>query len=369
MSANFSDPTAVPFYVTGPSSKLSELVTGYNERVFATLNSDGGSGAISAAPIDLAAININKSPSVFYQMQTGLMAMVPYWVNPARLTESFSTVPTYGTWATFCAANNFLGFRRHTTMPGGTASYGTIQSGDILGNWIWQDLITVMSAMQKTVKTYRCPSTPTFTNRQVLVRSYEARASASLPDPIYDYNANWPAATWVAAWPTWVGQYMFFGTTFNSRGYYPYFGYMSQLCDYMHYPFVFQTHIAHDLTPPTAKPAVKTWYASDIIRPTTLYFNTALSSLSFSAGEKVWYDPLGNNQGQFIPGAESTSDPVNFVWSGWSLDFCSRILSGVESFLPDPVNYLGLAGLHTTLIKGCCYDAAAVFTWDFANSN
>ena len=156
--SGFSDPKQTGFIVNSSTGRFIELWTAYEERRACAIYS--GRPYDAYPPDPLPTFGACVFPDVFKQMQLGILEMVPVFVNPEIHTASTPGDFTYNSWANFCSAIGFPGFRRVVNYDGGSSpdfiypispDPGIAQKGDVLGWWIWEDIVKVFNHMQATV--------------------------------------------------------------------------------------------------------------------------------------------------------------------------------------------------------------------------
>ena len=148
MSAPFQNPRQHGFLVNGPGSAFSELLLGLYERMYAFEASGGPSRY-------LPAFSVSNPQSVFRTIQNYIITLIPYFLDPDSMhTVGGRTLQNYTTTSFFLAAGMGAGFRRVTSYSGfgdpTPAGYGVAVGGDILGWWVWEDIITALSNLNYT---------------------------------------------------------------------------------------------------------------------------------------------------------------------------------------------------------------------------
>ena len=141
-----------------PNAHLAELITACNERRLAAIAS-GATGLPGAIP--------STEPGVFQGdgltkplhllVQEMLEALAPHFVDHGHgyLDTGFRPLPLYtlASWRS-AAGLSSSGFRRATAWVDPSAApsfeYGRIQTGDIAGYWIWEDIVKGLKALQWT---------------------------------------------------------------------------------------------------------------------------------------------------------------------------------------------------------------------------
>jgi hypothetical protein len=183
-----------------PNAHLAELITACNERRLAA-RASGAYGLPDAIP--------STDPGVFQGdgltkplhllMQEMLEALAPWFVDHRQIgyDDSSATDPiapfTVATWRE-AAGLHSSGFRRATawadpsTDP--TFDYGLIQTGDIAGYWIWEDIVKGLRALKWTVAI-----TSTASKRKNIVDT-ESERGDTFSEAISIGDAAWAAPGW-----------------------------------------------------------------------------------------------------------------------------------------------------------------------------
>jgi len=142
-----------------PQSNMSEIVDAVNERRAAAISAGATSGIPAAIPqasgtaYHFSGDGTNKPHHLLIQEMLEALAVG----SNSRYVDHGATSPektpmTLALWRTR-ASLNASGFRRATAFTGAVAptfSYGKIQTGDIAGYWIWQDIVAGIKALQWT---------------------------------------------------------------------------------------------------------------------------------------------------------------------------------------------------------------------------
>lgn len=180
-----------------PQLNMAEIVNAVNERRLAAIASGatGLPGAIpTASPQSFQGGAVKPTHLLIQEM---LEALATRYVDHGVDYDDASaftpmTTFTVGTWRT-SAGLNASGFRRATAWANPAAapsfSYGNIQTGDIAGYWIWEDIVKGLKALRWTVRT----PTRVDTQEKVVTKTGYPWASVRA-----DADSDWPAAAWVA---------------------------------------------------------------------------------------------------------------------------------------------------------------------------
>lgn len=145
-----------------PNAHLAELITACNERRLAAIYSglDAEYDAIPSS--DVGSFQGGSVKPIHRLMQDMLLWMYPKFIN-YKLSYDNNTaskpLPNF-TFESWCEAAGLTdgegnyGFRRATawedTSTDPEFTYGTIQTGDIAGYWIWDDLVKGIRALKWT---------------------------------------------------------------------------------------------------------------------------------------------------------------------------------------------------------------------------
>jgi len=139
-----------------PQLSMSEIVDAVNERRAAAIAS-GATGLPSAIPSTPASVQSLQGGSVkpiHLLIQELLEALSTRYINHNASTP-VTTFYTLATWRAEASLNS-SGFKRATEWldpsVNPTFSYGLIQTGDIAGYWIWQEIVNGIKALKWTRK-------------------------------------------------------------------------------------------------------------------------------------------------------------------------------------------------------------------------
>lgn len=134
---------------TPQTSQLTELLVGIRQRMAAV---SGSLPWLMRLPPISGVINLSGPGNIFSTIQAILPVICVHYFDPSLLsTTPVSTFPSNYTVQSWMDKAGFSsGFRRKTD-PSGWASPGPIQTGDILGPWIWEDLTAGMAALTHTI--------------------------------------------------------------------------------------------------------------------------------------------------------------------------------------------------------------------------
>ena len=179
---------------------MTEIITATNERRLAAL-AVGATGLPSAISETTSAHNFQGSASVdptHLLIQEMLEAVAIWFVDYTQVgyTDASTSHPiaqfTVETWCT-AASLNASGFRRATVWADSSVapsfSYGKIQTGDIAGYWIWQDIVAGLKALKWCIKQAN----------EVIAWQYreaEVYNNATVAAAISATDAVWAAASW-----------------------------------------------------------------------------------------------------------------------------------------------------------------------------
>lgn len=206
MAAAFSNP-AVDGFELSPAN-LMELVTAYEERYLAGFwgvpgwGINGSNRIGTAGPFSLQGGESFKTGDgakpIFLNMQTRIETLCTAFIDHAAVSGSGPTDLALYTWTTFKAAAGLgAGWRRFGGEWNGGAApafdSGRIQNGDILGWWIWEDLVKAFQALKWTRIALLSGATGT-TSKHVSDTPHAAYATA-----VSNYDAAWAAAAFGAA--------------------------------------------------------------------------------------------------------------------------------------------------------------------------
>jgi hypothetical protein len=157
--AAFASPVTHGFRVNGDA--LGEIMQGLRQRWYAA-RASGWSGGDTNTPgsgaVTLNAPGNGLSVPLFLQIQNDIETIVTRFVDHAEVEDSgggpLDEIPMYSlsSWRS-AAGLNSGGFRRATSFDGSatpTWSYGKIAHGDILGWWIWEDIVKGLQALKWT---------------------------------------------------------------------------------------------------------------------------------------------------------------------------------------------------------------------------
>lgn len=185
-----------------PNAHLAELITACNERRLAAIASGatGLPGAIpSAEPGVFQGDGLTKPLHLLIQEM--LEALAPRFVDHRQsgYTDASATDPiapfTVSTWRE-AAGLNSSGFRRATawddTSTDPPFNYGLIQTGDIAGYWIWEDIVKGLKALKWTVAF----TTTTSRQKNLVPYATESEVGDTLSDAISIGDAAWAAPGW-----------------------------------------------------------------------------------------------------------------------------------------------------------------------------
>ena len=177
-----------------PQLYMSELIDAVNERRLAAIYS-GATGLPPAIPSTAESVQSFQGGAVkptHLLIQEMLEALAVYYVNHDA-SAPYLTPFTVATWRTV-AGINASGFRRANTWANPsvnpTFSYGNIQTGDIAGYWVWEDIVKGLKALKWTrtdaiepwgsqVKTASASGLVSTTTWQQLIAAYEADFAAA----------------------------------------------------------------------------------------------------------------------------------------------------------------------------------------------
>ncbi len=188
-----------------PNAHLAELITACNERRLAA-RASGAYELPDAIP--------STDPGVFQGdgltkplhllMQEMLEALAPHFVDHRQIgyDDTSATDPiapfTLSTWRE-AAGLNSSGFRRATAWDDTSVdppfSYGLIQTGDIAGYWIWEDIVKGLRALKWTVALWTVAFTPTASKQENIVET-DSEVGDTLSDAISIGDAAWAAPGW-----------------------------------------------------------------------------------------------------------------------------------------------------------------------------
>jgi hypothetical protein len=188
-----ADFTAVTHGFT-PQLYMSELIDAANERRLAAIYS-GATGLPPAIPSTAESVQSFQGGAVkptHLLIQEMLEALAVHYVNHDA-SAPYLTPFTVATWRTSAGLNS-SGFRRATEWDDPSADptfdYGLIQTGDIAGYWVWEDIVKGLKALKWTrtddiepwgseVKTASAGGDINSTNWQQVIAAYEADFAAA----------------------------------------------------------------------------------------------------------------------------------------------------------------------------------------------
>ena len=182
-----------------PALKMSEIIDAVNERRSAA-RASGAYGLPSAIGADgVGSFQGGSVKPTHLLIQEMLEALAPHFVDHRQTgyNDSSATDPiapfTVSTWRE-AAGLNSSGFRRATAWAEPSAdpafNYGLIQTGDIAGYWIWEDIVKGLKALKWTVAV-----TTTASKRKNIVETDSERGD-TLSDAISIGDAAWAAPGW-----------------------------------------------------------------------------------------------------------------------------------------------------------------------------
>ena len=336
MSAPFQNPRQHGFLVNGPGSAFREILRGLGERIYAF---EASGGPLYYFPD----FSVRNPQSVFRTIQEYIITLIPYFLDPDSMhTVGGSTPQYYTTTSFFLAAGMGAGLRRVTSYSGfgdpTPAGYGVAVGGDILGWWVWEDIITALSNLNYTT----VGTTITETGENYLGPTRQALA----------FSPSAMATAWNAASYSEEGNIL---CIYAARISYPYWG---QQVTHTKSGFVSSAR-------PSA-PAVAPPGADLVIWSKCSAFTSSWGySQPYVAGPIGYWSPLDTwtqdayNPGQsliYTPGATSipfTNSVLDaFYTSGSSSPLVSMLLDS-----PGPNKALG-----------CWVGSIGVFKWAYTNS-
>jgi hypothetical protein len=165
--AAFTSPATHGFRVNGPT--LGELLLGVRERFYALRATGSITGDTIIPAGGLVALNgptdATLTKPIFWHLQHELEDIAPLFANSDAIDAASGGPVAKADWtytlATWRSAAGLPtdGFRRATTCDGnGDPVFdtpGLIQKGDILGWWIWEDIVHGLQALRYTRSVYK----------------------------------------------------------------------------------------------------------------------------------------------------------------------------------------------------------------------
>jgi len=182
-----------------PNAHMAELITACNERRLAA-RASGASGLPSAIGADgVGSFQGGNVKPTHLLIQEMLEALAPHFVDHRQIgyNDESATDPiepfTVATWRE-AAGLHSSGFRRATVWADPsvdpTFDYGLIQTGDIAGYWIWEDIVKGLRALKWTVAV-----TSTVSKQKNIVETNSERGD-TFSDAISIGDAAWAAPGW-----------------------------------------------------------------------------------------------------------------------------------------------------------------------------
>jgi len=131
-------------------------------------------------------------------LQRRIEELVPNFVDH---TVDLTTVgqPTMFTLASWRSAAGLpsSGWRRSTVVPWDGVSYGRMQTGDVIGNWIFEDIQKGLTALKWTRKNINFAITDAFTNGGIRLAGFNSLVDC--PTARSGFDSAWAASTWGAS--------------------------------------------------------------------------------------------------------------------------------------------------------------------------
>jgi len=182
-----------------PQLNMKELIDAVNERRLAAISS-GATGLPSAIGADgVGSFQGGTVKPTHLLIQEMLEALAPRFVDHRQsgYTDTSETEPiapfTVSTWRA-AAGLNSSGFRRATAWDDPSADptfdYGLIQTGDIAGYWIWEDIVKGLKALKWTV------ALTTNTSKRKNSVSTNSEEDDTLSEAISIGDTAWAAPGW-----------------------------------------------------------------------------------------------------------------------------------------------------------------------------
>ena len=178
---------------------VAEIVDGTNERRLAAIAS-GATGLPSAISTvagsaqEFLGDGVTKPVHLLIQELLEAMAGAGVYVDHGAAVP-VGTLYDLASWRSRAGLHED-GFRRATTFSGTEAptySYGLIQTGDLAGYWIWEDIIGGLAALKWTRKM------PSQTSSSEETRTGASGAQASVVAAVAAADLAWASAGWVSA--------------------------------------------------------------------------------------------------------------------------------------------------------------------------
>lgn len=173
-----------------PQLNMAEIVNAVNERRLAAIAS-GVTGLPDAIPTASPQSFQGGAVKPTHLLIQEMLEALAIWYVDHGATTPVDTPYTLTTFRTRAGLNS-SGFRRASTWANPAAapsfSYGKIQTGDIAGYWIWEDIVKGLEALKWTRK-----GVTSFEGTQ-LRSGYGEGANA-----VADADASWMAASWTTA--------------------------------------------------------------------------------------------------------------------------------------------------------------------------
>jgi len=184
-----------------PQLYMSELIDAANERRLAAIAS-GASGLPDAITDDgVGSFQGGTVKPTHLLIQELLEALAPKFADHTQsgYNDASATVPiapfTLSTWRTEAGLNS-SGFRRADewadTSSAPSFDYGKIETGDIAGYWIWEDIVKGLRALQWTAASVGRDAT------QMRRSGGSADSDATWPDIRTEGDYQWSLAAWGA---------------------------------------------------------------------------------------------------------------------------------------------------------------------------